>query len=141
MDLKYFFLLFQVNGFCIDPNLCVCNDGYHLSYNESEWNMCHAICDPDSDSANSCMNGTCTAPNICTCLLGYEISSESKYICVPVSKIDLDDSYYYTFWYKVTFYVHSFLNGRYWLSKYFYFQDCFCIDLDVSCIYWMFRDF
>lgn len=84
-----------MNGDCIDPNMCLCHDGYHQSYIESEWNICHAICDPDSDVPNSCTNGICTAPNNCTCLDGYELSAESKFTCDLIATVSI---YYYVTW-------------------------------------------
>lgn len=44
-----------INGFCVEPNRCNCNDGYRRAANESEWNVCHPICNAADNCTAECM--------------------------------------------------------------------------------------
>lgn len=77
-------MIFQENGFCVDPDTCLCDQGYRLGYNESEWHICHPICDPDVEENNGCKNGHCIAPNICECFDGFELNHNENFTCIPM---------------------------------------------------------
>lgn len=51
-----------MNGECIAPDVCECNDGY----DKNSAGICEPICDP------SCINGKCVAPNSCECNDNFE---------------------------------------------------------------------
>lgn len=73
------------NGFCINPDSCECDSGYQRGYNESEWNICHPICDPDIDDYYGCINGTCIKPGVCECYEGFELDLQANFTCIPLS--------------------------------------------------------
>ncbi|KAJ0179024.1 hypothetical protein K1T71_005799 [Dendrolimus kikuchii] len=94
------------NGFCEEPNVCNCREGYRK---KRTWygTLCEPVCEsncingkcvsPNACECNHgyaslngtcepvcsdpCINGDCTAPEICECLPGYEKSNLS--ICEP----------------------------------------------------------
>ena len=61
------------NGHCIEPNKCICNDGY-------VWNSTDAKCSLTCE--NSCVNGFCSEPNNCVCHNGFK-KSEQSHVCIP----------------------------------------------------------
>ncbi|XP_017889340.2 tenascin-like isoform X2 [Ceratina calcarata] len=58
-----------INGRCIRPNICLCNNDYV----HTKQGVCEPIC-------SSCDNGTCIAPNVCQCKKGFVLLNVS---CVP----------------------------------------------------------
>ncbi|XP_025158267.1 multiple epidermal growth factor-like domains protein 10 [Harpegnathos saltator] len=55
------------NGQCSKPNVCICNEGYRLSKNNT--NTCEPVCKP------ACVENTfCLHPNICACNTNYHPS-------------------------------------------------------------------
>ena len=56
-----------MNGICVAPELCQCNNGYELR-NES----CIPTC------SGGCENGICTEPGVCSCLDGFSMGTASK---------------------------------------------------------------
>lgn len=75
----------QVNGYCSEPDICECENyqQYRNGYNETDWNICYPICDPDIEEGGGCINGTCIAPEICQCHKGFELSLDSNFTCIP----------------------------------------------------------
>lgn len=75
-----------MNGYCNEPNLCECHDGYRNGINETDWNICYPVCNNDLEN-DGCVNGTCVAPNKCECHHGFEPTAHANFTCVP-SKFD-----------------------------------------------------
>ncbi|XP_024875268.1 multiple epidermal growth factor-like domains protein 11 [Temnothorax curvispinosus] len=76
-----------INGHCIAPNTCNCDDGYHPSgvNNTSFW--CEPTC------AQNCINGFCSEPETCTCNEGYRPSNSSHDVCEPFCETDCVNGY------------------------------------------------
>ncbi|KXJ77512.1 hypothetical protein RP20_CCG007371 [Aedes albopictus] len=51
-------------GYCLEPNVCLCWEGYELR-TAGEERTCEPVCD------DGCLNGACTGPNQCSCDEGY----------------------------------------------------------------------
>lgn len=80
-----------VHGNCVEPEMCLCWQGYRVSnsYNATDSNMCHPICASSSDNiTDACINGHCVAYNQCECFAGFELSGASvdNVTCVAKSE-------------------------------------------------------
>ncbi|XP_011862689.1 PREDICTED: von Willebrand factor D and EGF domain-containing protein-like [Vollenhovia emeryi] len=60
-------------GTCKEPDVCTCNEGYHMSSNGT----CLPKC------SNGCVNGTCIEPELCSCHNGYWLDSDG-FTCLSV---------------------------------------------------------
>lgn len=62
--------------------MCECDEGYRVMYDntthDTDWNICHPICDPFDD----CINGTCIAPKTCQCFEGFLLSDTDSFTCI-----------------------------------------------------------
>ncbi|CAB3257701.1 unnamed protein product [Arctia plantaginis] len=93
-----------INGFCISPETCQCNPGFHLEpINIDGSKICKPDCDPGykhkggtchPQCHHSCGNGTCILPNVCECFRGYKIditqfssqATSNGFLCIPSCK-------------------------------------------------------
>ena len=67
-----------INGSCLRPNECTCDQGYDISTNIlTGYSECEPYC------PGGCPGGRCTEPYTCTCDPGYK-SSSNKGSCIPV---------------------------------------------------------
>lgn len=77
----------KINGICVDPDLCLCDEGYRPDYNETDNHICHPICDSEYGENDGCVNSTCIAPNTCECFIGFERNLDSNSTCFPAPVI------------------------------------------------------
>lgn len=73
-----------MNGICVGPNSCECDDDYQMDFNITDWNVCHPICNGVFGQNNACINGICTEPDTCQCSNGFEPSLDANFTCNPI---------------------------------------------------------